>query len=287
MAVPTGLTGIDHVLLGVRDLDRARMGWTRLGFTLSPRGRHIGWGTANYCVMFPDAYLELIGVVDSAQPSHGLDAFLARREGAMGLAFATNAVGTAADALARRGLHPGAPKDLARQIELPEGTDLLRFTLVDLASDETPALPSFICQHRTREKLRRPQWLEHDNGAVALKGVTVVVPDTAALRDAYERLFGADVTMTDEVMTVHCGPHRILFATPDDFSALYPEADPEHLPAPPALAAVTLKSRDLSCTADYLTQWQVAFELSADGTVLVLPEEANGALLVFVDATVP
>jgi hypothetical protein len=287
MAALASLTGIDHVLLAVRNLDRARMGWTRLGFSLSPRGRHIGWGTANYCIMFSDDYLELIGIVDPLQPSNGLDAFLARREGPMGIAFAGRAADETAASLARRGLHPGAPRDLARQIELPEGTDLLRFTLVHLPAEETPALPSFVCQHQTPERLRRPQWLDHANGAAGLDGVTVLVDDTAALREPYERMFGADVAMTDEVMTVHCGPHRIVFASVDDFSALYPEAEPALLPQPPALAVVMLKSRDLSRTADHLTQWQVAFEELADGAVLVPPGEANGALLVFTAESAP
>jgi len=52
-----GILGIDHTLVGVADLDQAGMAWTRLGFTLSPRGRHIGWGTANYCVMFARDYI--------------------------------------------------------------------------------------------------------------------------------------------------------------------------------------------------------------------------------------
>jgi len=59
-----GIAGIDHVIVGVRDLERARVGWTRLGFTLSPRGRHIGQGTANYCIMFASDYVELLGIVD-------------------------------------------------------------------------------------------------------------------------------------------------------------------------------------------------------------------------------
>lgn len=46
------LAGIDHVLVGVHDLEAARRTYRHLGFTVSPRGRHIGWGTANYCVMF-------------------------------------------------------------------------------------------------------------------------------------------------------------------------------------------------------------------------------------------
>src|SRR6185312_14860963 len=65
-----GIAGIDHVIIGVRDLERARMGWTRLGFTLSPRGRHLGQATANYCVMFPRDYLELLGIVGEDAHSH-------------------------------------------------------------------------------------------------------------------------------------------------------------------------------------------------------------------------
>src|SRR6266566_2621237 len=86
-----GIAGIDHVIVGVRDLERARMGWTRLGFILTPRGRHIGQGTANYCIMFPSDYVELLGIVDQQDFVQRLDAFLASREGLMATAFAPGA----------------------------------------------------------------------------------------------------------------------------------------------------------------------------------------------------
>ncbi|MFZ2004612.1 MAG: VOC family protein, partial [Stellaceae bacterium] len=60
---PSGIAGIDHIIVGARDLEGARRDWARLGFTLTPRGRHIGQGTANYCIMFPRDYLELLGFV--------------------------------------------------------------------------------------------------------------------------------------------------------------------------------------------------------------------------------
>ncbi len=82
--------GIDHAILGVRDLEAASAQWRRLGFTLTPRGRHVGWGTANYCVMFKSDYLELLGIVDPAKFTNDLDKFLAEREGLLGLAFATS-----------------------------------------------------------------------------------------------------------------------------------------------------------------------------------------------------
>ena len=278
--MPQPLSGIDHVIVAVNDLDRARMAWERLGFTLTPRGRHLQQGTGNYCIMFPRDYIELLGVVDAAQGTGGLDAFLAPGEGLRGLAFATCFGDETAAALARRGLHPAAPRDLARQLELPEGTVLPRFKLVVLPPEETPALSSFVCQHLTPELVRRPGWLAHANGAVGIAGVTVMVDATEPLRGAYDKLFGAGADAAGAVLTVHAGAHSIVFATPDDFAALHPEAELDRLL--PAMAALTLKSRDLARTADHLTQWQVVHEERADGTLIVPPAEATGALLIFV-----
>ena len=70
------LTGIDHVVIGVNDLDGARDSFARLGFTVSPRGRHVGWGTANYTVMFENDYLNLMSIVDPTQDLNRLDQFL-------------------------------------------------------------------------------------------------------------------------------------------------------------------------------------------------------------------
>jgi len=277
MAQP--LCGIDHVLIGVGDLERARMAWTRLGFTLTPRGRHLQQGTGNYCVMFARDYIELLGVVDATQGAGGLEAVLREGEGLRGLAFATRSGDDTAAELRRRGLNPTPPRDLSRQLELPEGTALPRFKLVSLPPAETPALSAFVCQHLTPALVRRPPWLAHANGVAGIAGVIVTVAATEPLRDAYERLFGAEVVTTDAVLTVHVGNHRLVFTTPDDLSALYPEIE-FRLDRPlPAMAALCLPSRDLDRTADHLTQWQVAHETAGDGTLLVPPEEASGALL--------
>src|SRR6185437_15536134 len=191
------LSGIDHVIIAVEDLERARLAWTRLGFTLTPRGRHLQQGTGNYCIMFERDYLELLGAVDAAQTSGGLDAFLRQGEGLRGLAFATRSGEATAAELARRGLHPTPPRDLARQLELPEGSVLPRFKLTSLPPEEMPALSAFICQNLTPELVRRPQWLAHPNGVTAIAGVTIMVEATEPLRDAYDRLFGSGVNTTD------------------------------------------------------------------------------------------
>lgn len=276
------LAGIDHVIVAVEDLDRARLGWERLGFTLTPRGRHLEQGTGNYCIMFLADYIELLGLVDRARGDGGLGAFLRRGEGPRGVAFAPRAGVDLVEALRRRGLHPSAPRELARQFELPERTVLPRFSLVSLPAAETPNLNAFICRHLTPELVRRPAWLLHPNAVIGIASVTVLVEATAPLREPYERLFGAAVNTTDEVLTVHAGRHRLLFVTPDDFAALHPEAEAMTGAEHPAIAALTLRSADLALSADHLTQWQVSHEELADGSLMVPPEEANGTLLYFV-----
>jgi Glyoxalase-like domain len=278
-----GIAGIDHVIVAVRELENARTAWSRLGFTLSPRGRHIGQGTANYCVMFPSDYLELLGIVDAADSVERLDAFLARREGPMAAAFAP--AGTAEEAraaLLRRQLHPSEPRPLARQIELPQGTVLPRFSLISLPPDETPGLDSFLCSHLTPALMRRPEWLAHPNGAIGLRAVHVLVESTAPLLPAYDRLFGiVQVTSTDAVAVVHIGRQRLVFSTPDDFQTMHPGIEIDRGFSPPGIVALELGVERLQRTIDHLTQRHVAFDEMPGGTLAVPAREASGAVLLF------
>ena len=134
----SAITGIDHTLIGVRDLEAARAAWGRLGLQITPRGRHIGWGTANYCIMLERGYIELLGIVDPAQFTNNLDKFLEQREGLLGLAFATDDANACYDALQAAGLKPDAPKQLKRDLELPTGTVTPDFRLVFLPPEATP-----------------------------------------------------------------------------------------------------------------------------------------------------
>ena len=276
-----GITGIDHALVGVRDLEASRAAWSRLGFTVTPRGRHIGWGTGNYCVMLEEGYIELLGIVDPGDFVQNLDTFLARREGLMAAAFAPAAEPDAVrPALLRQHLHPSEPRPLARQIESPEGAVMPRFSLISLPPDETPGLDCFICAHLTPELMRRPEWLAHPNGAIGVKSIHVLVESTTPLLPAYDRLFGIQqVTTTDTVASIHAGRHRIVFSTLDDFATMHPgiDLDPEF--ALPGIIALELTVDRLDRTADYFEQRQIAVEKLSDGSLVVPASKANGAIL--------
>jgi catechol 2,3-dioxygenase-like lactoylglutathione lyase family enzyme len=277
------IAGIDHVIVGVRDLDAARAVWQRLGFSLSARGRHLEQPTGNYCVMFADDYIELLGFVGDRGASHRLDSFLAWREGPMGLAFAPAGGADAAhEELLRRGLHPSEPRPLSRQIELPGGNVSPRFSLVSLPADETPGLDAFLCSHLTPELTRRPEWLSHPNGAVGIAAVHILVDATAPLLAAYDRLFGiVHVTTTDAVATIRIGRHRLVFATPDDFRTMHPGIDLDPAFRLPGPAALEIAVGGRTQTAGYLAGAQIEFGELPDGSFYVPARAASGAILFF------
>jgi hypothetical protein len=281
--MPRPIIGIDHAIVGVRRLDGAAETWRRLGFTLSPRGRHYGWGTANYCIMFAHDYIELLGIVDPAQFTNNLDQFLATREGLLGLAFATADAPAARSALTARGVAVSGPHELARAIESEPGReDRLEFALVRPEPREAPALNAFLVEHRTPALLRRPEWLDHRNTATRIAVVTVVVEDPPALAGAYEKLLGAGATtLTDDTLAVHTGDAAIVFARADDLSLLHPELAIPDL-APPYLFALRIAVHDLAAARRALAASNIATRGDRDDIVVVAPEDASGVALEFI-----
>ncbi len=102
-----GIMGIDHGVVAVRDLERARTAYNGLGFTTTPRRRFTKWGVANYGVMFEHDFIELLGIVDStAEVTPGLEDYLVDGEGVMAVSLHADDVGSAQRELNRGGFHP-------------------------------------------------------------------------------------------------------------------------------------------------------------------------------------
>src|ERR1051325_5422301 len=83
------LLGVDHIVIAVRELDRAIEDYKHLGFTVVPGGRH-PVGTYNGLIAFADgSYIELISFYRD-NPEHRWWAFLQKREGLVDFCFRTN-----------------------------------------------------------------------------------------------------------------------------------------------------------------------------------------------------
>ena len=278
-----GITGIDHTLVGVRDLEAARATWTRLGFTVTPRGRHIGWGTGNYCVMLEEGYVELLGIVDPSQFSNNLDKLLEKREGLLGLAFATPDANACRDALDAAGLKPDGPKQLKRDLELPTGTVTPEFRLVFLPPESTPEVSAFVTHHLTPELIRRPDWLAHSNCAQRLLSATVVCADPVTAALGYLPIFGPErIKVTDHMTSVSCGTGALRFMKADALPQVYPGMVLQPMPDIPFIASMKMLVADKARCVTHLKNAGVSFH-SSDRGCLVPPDEANGVILELVE----
>lgn len=280
---PSAIAGLDHVLVGVRDLDAARTAWQKFGLKVTPRGRHIGWGTANYCIMFERGYVELLGIVDPSQFTNNLDRFLGEREGLLGVAFRSTDNGRTAGWLRAAGFAPDGPKDLKRTIELAGGDVTPAFRLLFLPPEDTPGLRSFFCQHLTPDLVWQPGWSTHAIRAVSLKSVVTVVERPGDLAAAYARLFGsAAVEVSADRLLVDAGEGDLLFVTDAELRRLYPALDvPAH--RPPWTAALRIGVLILADAADYLDARGVRIVNTGRG-VAVPPDLATGVILELVNA---
>ena len=283
------ITGIDHGLVGVRDLEAARTNWERLGFTITPRGQHVGWGTANYCIMFDNDYLELIGLVDPSLPSQSLEAALKKHEGLFGVALASDDARETHAALSEAGLDPEDISDLSRSVEMPGSTDIAepRFRIVKLPQATTPDMNMFVCQHMDPSMVWRPEWQLHANGARGVTSFTVVVDNPEPLLTPYEKLFGAgSCSPTDDSLAAFTGHGSVIFVTRDDVKLIYPDVEVDENLEAPFIVGVSLDVMTPDTAADFLTTAGIPYAHSDNGIVRVAPEHANGVVLEFAKAPV-
>lgn len=176
------LTRIDHVMIGVLDLQQGIDTYTRLGFDIYPGGINTVRGTRNAIAFQTDDYLELAAVTE--------------REKARFRYVAVQSDDLAADvaAMRRRGV------DVADAIEggrtTPAGQEL-RWTIAVLGLRNP--LPIFFIQHLTPLDERRrqvPRAAQHPNGALRIDRVYLAVADVASAAKQLSQVVGLPVPPT-------------------------------------------------------------------------------------------
>jgi catechol 2,3-dioxygenase-like lactoylglutathione lyase family enzyme len=276
------LHGIDHAVVAVRDLQGACADYERLGFRTTPRGLHMGVGTANHCIMLDDDYVELVGVHQPGAGSAELERFLEEREGMVAIALKSSNPEATREAWHEAGLEPGPVGEVERVLE-PELR--LRFRDVRLARERTGNVPMFACTPLDRERMREAAWQGHPNRARRIESLTIVVEDPAAYEDPMGRVFGhACLTDTDDTLAVHTGSGVLLFVTPDDLVTMHPELDAIVTHRRPIIAALTLLVDDVGATAGWLDEHEVPYRRDAAGVIGISPRHARGVRLEFTSA---
>lgn len=175
------LTGIDHIVIVVPDLERASDGYRSLGFTVVPGGRHPSLGTHNALIAFADgSYLELLAFTVSSSP-HRWFSMLRRGGGLADFCAVTDDLEGDARKLREAGAAIGDPFPLAR--ERPDGYRL-EWTMATPQNLSAGAIPFLIKDVTPREE-RVPRQHAHRNEAAGIRCLSVAVNDVETARRVY------------------------------------------------------------------------------------------------------
>jgi catechol 2,3-dioxygenase-like lactoylglutathione lyase family enzyme len=275
------IKGIDHVVIVVRDLDAARDTFQRMGFTVTPRGRHT-LGSQNHCVMFGHDYIELLWSPEGApHPSRQYYTEFARAgEGLAAIAFGTDSAKGAYTEMLWAGFAPSDPVEFTRPVRLAEGEREARFRVSMAALDHTPGGRAFVCEHLTREVVWRPEYQRHANGATEVAAVAIVGEDVAEIARPYERLLATQAEPIAEGLVVRTAEAALAFTTARSLSVRLPQVRLSPRPAP-FMAALFIRVADRAAAAAALAAGGLAPARMPDGSFALGANTTHGVAIVF------
>ena len=271
------LTGLDHAVIRVDDLDRASDDFAAMGFTLSPRGRHT-LGTENRCVMFGFDYIELLWVPP------GVDAPFyasADEEGMSALALKSTDVADLHDAWAKSGLEPEPWVEFSRPVEIGAGQSAdARFRACALPATRTPGGRAFACQHFTPELVWRRGLSRHRNLVTGINKIAIVADDPASVALAWGGIFDMPRHPIPGGVAINTGAAPIVVLRPDAVERQLAGIAIETSRSP-TFAAIYLSCSDLKVAAAVLHAGGQRPVALADGSLALPPADAHGIALVF------
>jgi catechol 2,3-dioxygenase-like lactoylglutathione lyase family enzyme len=192
------ITGIDHVMICVPDLDAGIAQFTKLGFDMHFGGSHPGKGTHNAIAFNREDYIELLAVRDQAEhraAAHvrgnaetALNQFIAAGGGIRYIFLQSDDLEADVGAMRARGVDVKDPVPGGRRT--PGGLEL-RWKVATLGPRN--ALPIGFVQHLTPIDERRkqvPAAGKHPNGAYALDRAYIVTNDLDAGARLYAQVLG-------------------------------------------------------------------------------------------------
>lgn len=281
---------VDHLVLAVRDLDRAAAFYERLGFRTTPRGVH-PWGTHNRLVQFADrTFLELLTVgepgkiADAAPGAFSFGAFnrdvLAEGEGMSMLVLASDDEEADRADFAAHGLATFAPFAFERIARAADGEERkVAFRLTFTADPALPRAGFFTCRHLFPEQFWKPEFQAHPNGVTGITDVAMTTRDPADHHVFLEAFTGCrSPGMTSYGLNLGLANGALRVLSPPAFRHRFGEDAEDTLDA--RFRAATFGGADLGALARRLTAEGVRHRRRGD--LLVVPAEAAyGVTLAF------
>lgn len=224
--------GIDHLVVAVRDLDRGREVWQKLGFTMTPRAVH-PWGTCNTLAQLDHCFIEVLAVADPAlikpttKRSFSFGAFnrdfLKKREGGSMLVLESSDADADIADFAARGLDTFQRFDFERQARQPDGeTARVAFSLAFTRAPGTRSSGFFTCQQHAPEHFWHAAYQRHANAATTVQSVAFVARNPADHHPFLKDFVGVDtLRATSAGITASSPRGEVVILTPAAFASFF------------------------------------------------------------------
>lgn len=283
--------GIDHPLIAVNDLAKARSRAQALGFCVAPHYSH-PWGTENELLLFDTTFIELIaitrpdltGYVDANgfRFARAIEARLTHGEGVAMVALDSQDMAEDHAMVEARGFAPWAPIEFERKASSSGQQVDVRVALDILHDPAQPFLTQFLCQQLNPDLLRpHGRGSTHANQVSRLAKLWYVSDNLERDIAHFRAIHGAD-----RIVQI-AGGYRIT-TDKGDFWLLTPAALSDHLgttshvaPAPPRVVAIGLETLDLKAAMACWDTQDVPYERVGEYAAEVPASFLGGTLLRF------
>ena len=278
---------LDHVGFFVKDLKMAGAALNRLGFEVSDvnvqhnysaLGELIPTGTSNRLVMLKYGFLEALTATGRSALADQMRLGAERYEGLHLIALSHPDVVLECARLESAGFEMQAPLAL-RRLVVCNGQE--RLTNIQVLRTEPSVMREGRVQmltNHTPELFWTPGSTEHTNKVDALCSIFLCVADPLEAAKRYSRYAGRESHAVDGVHTIELDRGNIVIADPRRTARIFPHFEP---PSVPYMAAVALRSEQLSATRTALVEARVPFSVAQDDSLLVSPIEGLGAYVLF------
>jgi hypothetical protein len=288
-----GPLGLEHPLVVSDDLDALAERYRAMGFAPTRKGYH-PWGTGTQLVLFPDNFIELMGIDDRrlidtpSETGFRFGRFIAdqldRREGIAMIALRSDDAAGDVAAVTARGLAPDGLVNFRRAVALPDGAkDEAVVSLAMLIDWQQPQLSHFICQQHRPEFVWVPEWMQHPNGAQAITQVVYAAAEPHAHRQRFAGIWGKDALhdLSNGFRVATAGGELLVLDRPTAEARFAPVQMPYGWRDAPCAVAIAVRVADLNRVQLLMMQSRVPHVRMAEG-LRIPPEHAGNVILDFV-----
>jgi hypothetical protein len=287
-----GPLGLEHPLVVSDDVDALAERYRALGFAPTRKGYN-PWGTGTQLVLFPDNFIELMGIDDRrlidvpSETGFRFGRFIAdqleRREGIAMIALHSDDAAADVAAVTARGVAPDGLVKFRREVTLPDGgKDTAVVSLAMLIDWQQPQLSLFICQQLRPEFVWVPEWMQHPNGAQAIVQVVYAAAEPKSHRQRFAGIWG-EAALHDQdsgFSVATAGGEMLVLDRPTAEARFAPVEMPYGWRDAPCAVAITVRVTDINRAHLLMMQNRIPHLRTAE-LVRIPPSHAGNVILEF------